>query len=77
MSGTKAYCADGIAMGPTAIALIYPPGGRRSGTHFNPSMTLTFVRQGKMKRIDAGLYSLYLHRLIALKGTRQFHGRGS
>src|SRR5215831_13344366 len=31
----------GIAMGSTAIAIIFSPLGRRSGAHFNPSVTLT------------------------------------
>ncbi len=49
----------GIAMGLTAIALIYSPWGQRSGAHFNPSVTLTFLRLGKIKRIHAGLYFLF------------------
>lgn len=49
----------GIAMGLTAIALIYSPWGQRSGAHFNPSVTLTFLRLGKIKRIDAGFYFLF------------------
>ena len=32
----------GIAMGGTAIALIFSPIGKRSGAHFNPAVTLTF-----------------------------------
>ena len=32
----------GLAMGTTAIALIYSPWGKQSGAHFNPAMTLTF-----------------------------------
>lgn len=49
----------GIAMGLTAIALIYSSLGQRSGAHFNPSVTLTFLRLGKIKRIDAGFYILF------------------
>jgi len=45
----------GIAMGLTAIALIYSPWGQRSGAHLNPSVTLTFLRLGKIKRVDAKL----------------------
>src|SRR6201997_3928454 len=37
----------GVAMGLTAIALIYSPWGKQSGAHFNPSVTLTFFRLGK------------------------------
>ena len=32
----------GIAMGLTAVALIYSPWGKQSGAHLNPSTTLTF-----------------------------------
>jgi aquaporin Z len=46
----------GIAMGLTAVALIYSPWGQRSGAHFNPSVTLTFLRLGKITRRDAGFY---------------------
>jgi aquaporin Z len=49
----------GIAMGLTAIALIYSPWGQRSGAHFNPSVTLTFLRLGKIKKVDAGFYFLF------------------
>ncbi len=34
----------GIAMGLTAIALIYSPWGKQSGAHMNPAVTLTFYR---------------------------------
>ena len=43
----------GIAMGLTAIALICSPWGRQSGAHMNPSLTLTFLRLGKIARRDA------------------------
>ena len=43
----------GLAMGFTAIALIYSPWGRRSGAHMNPAVTLTFWHLGKMQRDDA------------------------
>jgi aquaporin Z len=43
----------GLAMGLTAIALIYSPWGRRSGAHMNPSLTLAFLRLGKIAREDA------------------------
>lgn len=42
----------GLAMGLTAIALIYSPWGQRSGAHFNPAVTLTFFRLGKVARPD-------------------------
>lgn len=46
----------GIAMGLTAIALIYSPWGKRSGAHMNPAVTLTFLRLGKIERTDALAY---------------------
>jgi aquaporin Z len=46
----------GVAMGLTAIAIIYSPWGKRSGAHFNPSFTLTFFRLGKIEPWDAFLY---------------------
>jgi len=46
----------GLAMGLTAIALIYSPLGKRSGAHMNPSVTLTYLRIGKVRGPDALLY---------------------
>jgi len=46
----------GIAMGLTAIALIYSPWGMRSGAHLNPPVTLTFWRLGKVAPADAAFY---------------------
>jgi aquaporin Z len=46
----------GVAMGATAIAIVYSPLGRRSGAHINPAMTLTFWRLGKVRAIDAASY---------------------
>jgi aquaporin Z len=46
----------GIAMGATAIALIYSPWGKRSGAHMNPAVTLTFWRLGKVRTSEAALY---------------------
>jgi aquaporin Z len=48
----------GAAMGLTAIGLIFSPWGKRSGAHFNPSVTLTFFRLGKIKFWDAVFYIL-------------------
>jgi aquaporin Z len=48
----------GLAMGLTAIALIYSPWGARSGAHFNPATTLAFWRLGKIASADAALYAV-------------------
>jgi aquaporin Z len=48
----------GLAMGGTALALIYSPWGRRSGAHFNPATTLAFWRLGKVAGADAAYYVL-------------------
>jgi aquaporin Z len=46
----------GVAMGATAIGIICSPWGKRSGAHFNPAVTLTFLRLGKISRVDAAFY---------------------
>jgi aquaporin Z len=43
-------------MGATAIGIIYSPWGQRSGAHFNPSVTLSFLRLGKVSGWDAAFY---------------------
>jgi aquaporin Z len=47
----------GVAMGLTAVALIYSPWGRRSGAHLNPATTLAFWRLGKIATPDALAYA--------------------
>jgi MIP family channel proteins len=49
-------CLMGLAMGLTAVALIYSPWGRRSGAHLNPVVTLTFWRLGKIAGWDVMFY---------------------
>ena len=46
----------GLAMGLTAIGIIYSPWGKQSGAHINPSTTLTFFRLGKVAKWDAIFY---------------------
>lgn len=46
----------GLAMGLTAIGIIYSPWGRQSGAHINPAVTLAFLRLGKVARVDALFY---------------------
>lgn len=46
----------GVAMGLTAIAIIYSPWGKRSGAHINPAITLTYFRLGRVRGVDAVFY---------------------
>src|SRR5215472_6090927 len=48
----------GVAMALTAVCIIYSPWGKRSGAHFNPSVTLTFFRLGKIEPWHALFYVL-------------------
>src|SRR5215470_6427262 len=47
----------GLAMGATAIAIITTPWGKQSGGHFNPAITFTFYRLGKVELWDALFYT--------------------
>jgi len=49
----------GLAMGGTAMALIYSPWGKRSGAHMNPAVTITFLRLGKIPLWDALFYMIF------------------
>ena len=46
----------GLAMGLTAVAIVYSRWGQRSGAHLNPAVTLTFWRLGKVQAWDAAFY---------------------
>ncbi len=46
----------GLAMGLTAIGLVYSPWGKQSGAHFNPSVTSAFFRLGLVAPWDAFFY---------------------
>jgi aquaporin Z len=48
----------GLAMGVTAVAIIYSPWGQRSGAQINPAVTLSFLRLGKITPLDALFYIL-------------------
>ena len=48
----------GLAMAATAVALIFSPWGKQSGAHFNPAVTLTFLRLKKIQPLDALFYVL-------------------
>jgi len=43
----------GAAMGGTAVMIIHSPMGKRSGAHFNPAITLTYLWLGKIGAWDA------------------------
>lgn len=58
-AGARMRFAMGMAMGLTAIALIYSPWGKRSGAHMNPAVTFTFLRLGKLVPWDAFFYVLF------------------
>jgi aquaporin Z len=49
----------GVAMGLTAVLIIHSPMGKRSGAHFNPAITLTYLRLKKIAVPDAVFYVLF------------------
>lgn len=50
--------ASALLLAGTAFALTTSPWGQRSGAHFNPAVTLTFTRLGKVAPRDAAGYVL-------------------
>ena len=48
----------GLAMGAATSAIVISPWGKRSGGHFNPAITLTFYRLGKVEFWDAWFYGI-------------------
>ena len=49
----------GVAMGTTAMVIIYSPMGKRSGAHINPSITLTMLLLRKISVTDVLFYILF------------------
>jgi len=49
----------GIGMGLTAVLIIHSPMGKSSGAHFNPAITLTYLRLRKIAVWDAVFYVLF------------------
>jgi len=48
----------GLAMGTTIMAIVVSPWGKQSGAHFNPAVTFTFNRLGKVTTWDALFYCI-------------------
>jgi aquaporin Z len=46
----------GLAIGVTAVGIIYSPWGQQSGAHLNPAVTRTFWRLGNVASADALFY---------------------
>ena len=58
----------GLAMGATGIAIVMSPWGKRFGGHFNPAITLTSYRTGKVEFWD-GLFYVFAQLLGAIGGV--------
>src|SRR5262244_461382 len=55
-SGVLRRALMGFSVGSAVVAIIMTPWGKQSGGHFNPAMTLTFYRLGKLAFWDAFFY---------------------
>src|SRR5580658_6187608 len=56
----------GLAMGGTIVGIVLSPWGKQSGAHFNPAVTFTFYRLGKVAWWDAVFYCAgQLHGAVA------------
>jgi MIP family channel proteins len=55
-SGFIRRCLIGLAMGLTAVGIIYSHWGKRSGAHLNPAVTLSFLWLKKIQPWDAFYY---------------------
>lgn len=56
MGGLSRRVLMGLAMGATVIAIVLSPWGKQSGGHFNPAITFTFYRLGKVEPWDLLFY---------------------
>lgn len=67
----------GLAMGGTAVLLIYSPWGKKSGAHMNPAVTLTHLQLNRIPLVDAvwyiiaqfsgGSLGMFLVKMVAFK----------
>jgi aquaporin Z len=48
----------GLAVGCTVVGIVMTPWGKQSGVHFNPAITFTFYRLGKVELWDALFYAV-------------------
>src|SRR6266702_5756602 len=55
-SGVARRALMGLVMGATTVAIVISLCGKRSGGHFNPAMTFTFYRLGKVEFWDTWFY---------------------
>lgn len=58
VNGVARRALMGLAVGATVSGIIMSPWGKRSGGHFNPAMTFTFYRLGKVSGWDTLLYGV-------------------
>jgi aquaporin Z len=54
--GVSRRALMGFLVGSAVVAIIMTPWGKQSGGHFNPAITLTFYRLGKLTFWDAFFY---------------------
>lgn len=57
MGGIERRALMGVAMGATIVAIVMSPWGKQSGGHFNPAITFTFYRLGKVEFWDFWFYT--------------------
>jgi aquaporin Z len=58
----------GLAMGATVIAIVISPWGKQSGGHFNPAITFSYYRLGKVEFWDTWFY-VFAQFLGAISGV--------